>query len=265
MKHYYRYITDRYLFRIVISLLLAGAVTVSIIYKDLLWIVISSLLLLTSLRWQWKLYRRHTQKVLFLLDAIENNDASIHFSEHEDIPDNRIVNQALNRVASILYNVKSETAQQEKYYELILDCINTGILVLNDAGAVYQKNNEALRLLGLEVFTHVSQLNRIDANLMGLFAHCRPGDKLQTRLSNERGTVNLSIRVSDITIRQEHFRILALNDINNELDEKEIDSWIRLTRVLTHEIMNSVTPITSLSDTLLTLCLLYTSPSPRDS
>lgn len=88
---------------------------------------------------------------------------------------------------------------------------------------------------------------------MGLFAHCRPGDKLQTRLSNERGTVNLSIRVSDITIRQEHFRILALNDINNELDEKEIDSWIRLTHVLTHEIMNSVTPITSLSDTLLTL------------
>ena len=253
MKHYYRCITDRYLFRIVISLLLAGAVTVSIIYKDLLWIATSSLLLLTSLRWQWKLYRRHTQKVLFLLDAIENNDASIHFSEHEDIPDNRIVNQALNRVASILYNVKSETAQQEKYYELILDCINTGILVLNDAGAVYQKNNEALRLLGLEVFTHVSQLSRIDANLMGLFAHCRPGDKLQTRLSNERGTVNLSIRVSDITIRQEHFRILALNDINNELDEKEIDSWIRLTRVLTHEIMNSVTPITSLSDTLLSL------------
>ena len=81
MKHYYRHITDRYLFRIVISLLLAGAVTVSIIYKDLLWIVISSLLLLTSLCWQWKLYRRHTQKVLFLLDAIENNDTAIHFSE----------------------------------------------------------------------------------------------------------------------------------------------------------------------------------------
>lgn len=60
-------------------------------------------------------------------------------------------------------------------------------------------------------------------------------------------------RVSDITVRKEHLRILALNDINNELDEKEIDSWIRLTRVLTHEIMNAVTPITSLSDTLLGL------------
>ena len=58
--------------------------------------------------------------------------------------------------------------------------------------------------------------------------------------NNERGTVNMSVRVSDITVRKEHLRILALNDINNELDEKEIDSWIRLTRVLTHEIMNAV-------------------------
>lgn len=253
MKQFYRHITDRYLFRLLTSLILEAAVTFSFIYGDILCIVLSSLLLLLSIRWQWILYHRHTQKVLFLLDAIENNDTSIHFSEHEDIPDNRIINQALNRVASILYSVKSETAQQEKYYELILDCISTGILVLNDAGAVYQKNNEALRLLGLEVFTHVSQLIHIDTQLTKLLTHCCPGDKLQTRLSNERGTVNLSIRVSDITIRQEHLRILALNDIYNELDEKEIDSWIRLTRVLTHEIMNSVTPITSLSDTLLTL------------
>ena len=83
--------------------------------------------------------------------------------------------------------------------------------------------------------------------------NCRPGDKLQVMFHNERGTVNLSIRVSEINVHKEHLRILALNDINIELDEKEIDSWIRLTRVLTHEIMNSVTPITSLSDTLLSM------------
>ena len=127
------------------------------------------------------------------------------------------------------------------------------IIVLNDNGAVYQKNNEALRLLGLEVFTHVRQLSRVDAHLTDTLTACRPGDKFQAAFGNERGTVNLSVRVSDITVRQEHLRILALNDINNELDEKEIDSWIRLTRVLTHEIMNAVTPITSLSDTLLKL------------
>lgn len=161
-----------YSFRVAVSLavaLLAGVMWT----VDVFWGALCTALLPIALYWQQKLYRHHVRKVLFMLDAIENNDNAIHFSETENTADARLVNRALNRVAHILYNVKSETAQQEKYYELILDCVNTGILVLND--------------------------------------------------------------------------------INNELDEKEIDSWIRLTRVLTHEIMNAVTPITSLSDTLLGL------------
>lgn len=227
--------------------------------NPLFWAILATALLPLLLYRQWKLYHHHERKVLFLLDAIENNDYSIHFPETDETTNPNPVNRSLNRVARILYNVKSETAQREKYYELILDCVNTGILVLNDNGAVYQKNNEAMRLLGLEVFTHVSQLDRVDARLTRLLSDCRQGDKLQAAFCNERGTVNLSIRVSDIKVHQEHLRILALNDINNELDEKEIDSWIRLTRILTHEIMNSVTPITSLSDTLLGLTEAETS------
>ena len=212
-------------FRIVISLLLAGAVTVSIIYKDLLWSVISSLLLLTSLRWQWKLYRRHTQKVLFLLDAIENNDASIHFSEHEDIPDNHIVNQALNRVASILYNVKSETAQQEKYYELILDCINTGISGTERCRCCLPENNEALRLLGAGSLHHVSQLSRIDANLMGLFSPiAAPRQVANPPVQRTRHSQPLNPRLRHNHPSGTFPHPFALNDINNELDEKEIDS-----------------------------------------
>lgn len=260
-----RNISTYYPFRVTISILVAvltGAVWMNVfinysasrgIGDSIFWAILCTLLLPFVLRWQLILYRQHIRRVLFMLDAIENNDNAIHFSETENNVDARLVNQALNRVAHILYNVKSETAQQEKYYELILDCISTGVLVLNDNGAVYQKNSEALRLLGISVFTHVSQLARIDSHLTRMLTDCRSGDKLQIPFSNERGTVNFSIRVSDITVRKEHLRILALNDINSELDEKEIDSWIRLTRVLTHEIMNAVTPITSLSDTLLGL------------
>ena len=206
-----------YSFRVAVSLavaLLAGVMWT----VDVFWGALCTALLPIALYWQQKLYRHHVRKVLFMLDAIENNDNAIHFSETENTADARLVNRALNRVAHILYNVKSETAQQEKYYELILDCVNTGILVLNDNGAVYQKNSEALRLLGLNVFTHVSQLNRVDPRLSSLLANCRPGDKLQMPFNNERGTVNMSVRVSDITVRKEHLRILALNDINNELD-----------------------------------------------
>lgn len=257
-------ISQYYVFRTIVSLLTAAAAGImwTLFFlkppgahgwgAPLLWAVLFTVLLPLAVYWQQRLYRRHTRKVLFMLDAIENSDTSVHFSETDGTEDNRLVNRSLNRVARILHNVKSETAQREKYYELILDCVNTGIVVLNDNGAVYQKNNEALRLLGLEVFTHVRQLSRVDAHLTDTLTACRPGDKFQAA-GNERGTVNLSVRVSDITVRQEHLRILALNDINNELDEKEMDSWIRLTRVLTHEIMNAVTPITSLSDTLLEL------------
>ena len=256
-------ISQYYVFRTVVSLLTAAAAGImwTLFFlkqpgahgwgDPLLWAVLFTVLLPLAVYWQQRLYRRHTRKVLFMLDAIENNDTAIHFSETDGTEDNRLVNRSLNRVARILHNVKSETAQREKYYELILDCVNTGIIVLNDNGAVYQKNNEALRLLGLEVFTHVRQLSRVDAHLTDTLTACRPGDKFQAAFGNERGTVNLSVRVSDITVRQEHLRILALNDINNELDEKETESWIRLIRVLTHEIMNSITPITSLSDTLL--------------
>ena len=258
-------INQYYVFRTIVSLLTAAAAGImwTLFFlkppgargwgDPLLWAVLFTVLLPLAVYWQQRLYRRHTRKVLFMLDAIENSDTSVHFSETDETEDNRLVNRSLNRVARILHNVKSETAQREKYYELILDCVNTGIIVLNDNGAVYQKNNEALRLLGLEVFTHVRQLSRVDAHLTDTLTACRPGDKFQAAFGNERGTVNLSVRVSDITVRQEHLRILALNDINSELDEKEIDSWIRLTRVLTHEIMNAVTPVMSLSDTLLRL------------
>ena len=101
-------------------------------------------------------------------------------------------------------------------------------------------------MLGLAVFTNVRQLARIDENLKTVIQNIQPGDKHQISFTNERGNVHLSIRVSEMTLQDKHVRILAINDINSELDDKEIDSWIRLTRVLTHEIMNSVTPITSL-------------------
>lgn len=253
MKTHIRLLTERYWFRLGVSL--CFAITAALFYsnRDFVWMILSLCFLIFSIWWQLSLYRIHTKRVLFMIDALENNDNAIHFPEEKTTPETRDINRALNRMGHILYNVKSETAQQEKYYELILDCINTGVLVLNDNGAIYQKNNEALRLLGLNVLTHIRQLSKVDVTLMQKVEFCRTGEKLQITFNNERGTVNLSIRVSDITIRKEHLRILALSDINSELDEKEIDSWIRLTRVLTHEIMNSVTPITSLSDTLLSL------------
>ena len=253
MRKFFRQLSYRYWFRIALTVCACLLTAWFAFQKDFIGFGSTAILLILSILWQIRLYRHHVKQVLFMIDALENNDNSFRFPEEDGTAESRQINAGLNRVGHILYNVKAETAQQEKYYELILDFVSTGLLVLNDNGAVYQKNKEALRLLGLNIFTHVRQLSKIDAVLMDKIENCRPGDKLQITFHNERGTVNLSIRVSEINVHKEHLRILALNDINTELDEKEIDSWIRLTRVLTHEIMNSVTPITSLCDTLLSM------------
>ena len=202
------------------------------------------------------LYVRNMRKLAFMLDAIDNNDYAFKYRTTGHSQQDELVNETLNRITQILFQAKADAVQREKYYELILNSVGTGIVVVDDRGNVYQHNNAALHLLGLSIFTHVNQLEKIDERLMSTIKHIQPGEKQQVSFSNERGAVHLSLRVSEMTLQDKHVRIITLNDINNELDAKELDSWMRLTRVLTHEIMNSVTPITSLSDTLL-------SPTPQ--
>lgn len=199
------------------------------------------------------LYKQNSRKVAFMLDAINNNDFTFKYPMTGRSADDRLVSETLTQIAQILSRAKAETIQQEKYYELILDSVKTGIIVIDERGFIYQKNREALRLLGITVLTHILQLDRIGPNLSRAFSNILPGEKGQVSFTTERGTTHLSLRASAIRLREKDLRIVAINDINSELDDKEIDSWIRLTRVLTHEIMNSVTPITSLSDTLLSL------------
>ena len=240
-------------FRIAVFILLTIADTYFALQKEWIWFVPALAVWVFFLRLILLSDKQNAQKVAFMFDAIDNSDYAFRYATRGRSSNDKLVSESLNRITQILFQAKADAVQKEKYYELILDFVSTGLLVLNDNGAVYQKNKEALRLLGLNIFTHIHQLSKVDTTLMEKIENCRPGDKLQVIFHNERGTVNLSIRVSEINVRKEHLRILALNDINTELDEKEIDSWIRLTRVLTHEIMNSVTPITSLCDTLLSM------------
>lgn len=177
-----------------------------------------------------------------MFDAIDNSDYAFKYATRGRSSNDKLVSDSLNRITQILFQAKAEAIQKEKYYELIMNQVNTGIIVEDDKGNIFQTNNEALRLLGLTVFTHARQLGRIDENLERLISDVRPGEKHQISFINERGTVHLSVRVSEMTLQEKHVRIIAINDINSELDDKEIESWIRLTRVLTHEIMNSVTP-----------------------
>lgn len=227
--------------------------TYFVMKSNWIWASLYIIAVLITLFFLYKLYNWNARKITFMFDAIDNNDLTFKFPNKNLSKSDKKVNATLNRIKNLLMQAKADAIKKEKYYEIILNCVSTGILVVDDKGNVTQTNNETLRLLGLPVFTHLAQLKRVDDSLSDLFFSIKNGEKRQISYTNERGSVHLALRASEINIGNKHLRILALNDINKELDEKEIDSWIRLIRVLTHEIMNSITPITSLSDTLLKL------------
>ena len=238
---------------LVMVLFLSGICVCLALQGNWLWLSVALLTLVWAV-WKFhRFYTSNTRKVAFLLDAIENNDPAIHFYERIPDKDSSQVNVMLNRIARMLQTIKRETVEREKYYELILDFVETGIVVLDEKGVVVQKNRKALELLGMEVFTHVKQLGRLSESIEKTFREILPGQKMKLEYTSERGTITPYFRASSITIQEKSYRIIAMDDISHELDEREIDSWIRLTRVLTHEMMNSLTPVTSLSEMLLTL------------
>lgn len=238
-------------FRLLVLVLLVATTTYLFTQQQWIWATISTLATMITFGWSVRLYRRNIQKVAFMFDAVDNNDYAFHYATTRHASEEKIINESLNRILNILLQAKADAMERERYYEMIMNAVNTGIVVINAKGFVLQTNSESLRLLGLPVFTHIRQLERIDKNLAEGFANFRANEKYHLSFSNERGNVNLSIRVSETILKGKSARLIALNDINSEMEDKEVDTWIRLTRVLTHEIMNSVTPITSISSTLL--------------
>lgn len=191
------------------------------------------------------------RKVSFMFNAIECDDYNFKFSDNIVDVNSYMLNTSLNRIKEILSNAKIKAVGREKYYELIMGSVRTGIVTINDNGNVYQVNGELMRLLGLQIFTHINQLRTVDPQLISILKEIKPGERRQHTLKHESGEAKLALEASEMFYDGKKLKIISLNDINKALDENEVESWIKLTRVLTHEIMNSLAPITSLSDTLI--------------
>ena len=173
-------------------------------------------------------YRRNIKKVTFLFDAIDNGDFSFSFPTEKRFKEDNILHQSLNRIKLFLQHTREEQMDREKYYEQILNAVDTGILVVDSHDNILQHNQAALRLLDTDVLTHMNQV--------------------KGKLKDE----HLAKHETQAMLKDKHVRIIALSDVSHELSNQEVDSWIKLIRVLTHEIMNTITPVTSLSETLLT-------------
>lgn len=197
-------------------------------------------------------YNKFNKNILFLLNALDNGDYSFNFSTIKLSRREKELNKMMNRIKEILSKAKTETIEGEKFLSHIITNVPTGIIILDDKNNVKEVNKATNHLLGLSVFTHLNQLSVLDENYPSLFRELRVEDgNKQIKISNDKEEVQISLSTSNITIGNNELRIITLNSIGNELEAKEMESWVKLIRVMTHEIMNSIAPITSLTEMLL--------------
>ena len=135
-------------------------------------------------------------------------------------------------------------------------------MTIDHKGHIRYSNKAAKNLLQVDVLTHVSQFQRIDDELWQLLANIEAGRKNHIKFQNEKDSYDLSLISSTINVNDNELKLIILQDIKTEMDESETESWIKLIRVLSHEIMNSITPITTLSETLVEY---FSQSKPGDS
>ena len=194
--------------------------------------------------------RKMRAKVAYMLDALEDKELNFRFDESRLM--GRRLNKTLNRLRGIFDKERHEIIEQEKYFGLMLDHVRTGVVVVEDNGRINYCNSTALALLGIATFGHIRQLRPVSESLYEAFMTvAEESHEERASFYNESGKITISLTASRARIGKNEVKVIAFNDISGEIAENEQQSWSKLIRVLTHEIMNTVTPIASLSETLL--------------
>ena len=196
-------------------------------------------------------YSTIVKNLEFVFSAVRSNDFSFRFVENPLRTKNAVVNYSLNRIKEVLDDAKTKAADKEKFFEALIECANIGILILLENGTVKQYNGMAMNLLGVPMLSHVERLRQISPDLADTLLAIAPLEQKSVRVATESGDVNLLLNCSSMKYGGHIMRVISIENINRELDTQEGLAWEKLTRILTHEIMNSLAPVTSISSTLL--------------
>lgn len=194
---------------------------------------------------------RTNRKMAFLFESIRNEDFSVRFDENSGPASLRELHTRLNALNQMVRENFIRNEEQEKYYRRILDQLKSGVLIYNRQGHIRIANPAASKLLDCEPLHHIRQLDRSAPGLSSVLSDTIGMGRKLFELTTERETIQLVIEFSQISLRDDILTLVTIQNIYSELDQKETDSWIKLIRVLTHEIMNSISPITSISETLI--------------
>jgi nitrogen fixation/metabolism regulation signal transduction histidine kinase len=195
---------------------------------------------------------RINRKVLYFFRALENDDTSLRYAANHRSDFIDELHRHLNRVNENFQNIQLNNERQEQYFSLVLEHISSGLMVISGTGHINQINEEALRLLNLQGLTHIKALSQSYPGLRYRLEQMKSMERSEISLVDPQTGMRkvLGLQVVEIKLKGEAVKLLTLQDLSAGMERKEIDDWIRLIRVMSHEIMNSLAPITSISTTL---------------
>lgn len=194
-----------------------------------------------------KLVEHPTQNLPSSLNAIQFDEVSLSFKTTSNDNQVKHIQKEMNLALGKLKNLRAERDSEYQFFKNIVQHVGIGILTFKKDGSIQIINSAAKRLLRVSKADNLQDLKEISEPLVDAFRQLKTGGRELIRIKTGDESVQLSIFAIELTLRGDELKLISMSNIQNELEEKEMEAWQNLVRVLTHEIMNSVTPISSLA------------------
>jgi nitrogen fixation/metabolism regulation signal transduction histidine kinase len=179
--------------------------------------------------------------------SVQDHDSSVRFYENSKNNSFRKLHDRMNDLNTIIQNVKIENERTSHFLQSVVSHVDIGLLSFDLNGRIEIYNRAAKRYFDVQQPQHLSSLKTSNDELFKVITNIKPGQEILHKMRIDNLLQSILIKATELRFESNVIKLVSFQDITNELDKKELDSWQRLIRVLTHEIMNSISPITSLA------------------
>jgi len=192
-----------------------------------------------------------TGRLLKMVDSVRHGEFSLNFSlpKNSDKEERKLV-EDINEVMTRFRTMHVEREERNRYLATLLDTVDSGLLVADKQGQVMWMNRAAVQDLCGHAIHQLDELKTLNVDFPLMLDAMQPGEVKVVRIYRGEAMQDMAVTVTEYVNNRADLRLINLKNIRSILEENEMEAWQKLVRVLTHEIMNSITPIISLSDTL---------------
>jgi nitrogen fixation/metabolism regulation signal transduction histidine kinase len=182
--------------------------------------------------------------------SIQDHDSSVRFSENTKNTSFRKLHERMNYINTIIQNVKIQNERTSQFLQSVVSHVDIGLLSFDMNGRIEIYNRAAKRYFDVQQPQQLLSLKTTNDELFKVINNIKPGQEILHKIKIDNLLQSILVKATELRFESNAIKLVSFQDITNELDKKELDSWQRLIRVLTHEIMNSISPITSLTSVI---------------